>query len=69
MWLLIIFSAVVNASPGGGVSHSVTTVPFAEEAQCMTAKSRLAAGITIPAAVPGYSNVVPIISGVCVKVK
>jgi hypothetical protein len=69
MWLLIIFSAVVNASPGGGVSHSVTTVSFAEEAPCTAAKSRLGAGISVPAVVPGYSNVVPIINGVCVKVK
>jgi hypothetical protein len=40
MWLLVLFSAVVNASPGGGASHTMTTVPFATEAECTAAKNR-----------------------------
>jgi hypothetical protein len=39
MWLLVLFSAVVNASPGGGASHVMTTVPFATEAECTAAKT------------------------------
>jgi hypothetical protein len=69
MWLLIIFSAVVNASPGGGASHSVTTVSFADEAQCTVAKNRLRVGATVPEVIPGHSNVVLTINGVCVQVK
>ena len=69
MWLLIIFSAVVNASPGGGVSHAVTTVPFADEAQCMTARNRLTVGSAIPGVIPGHSNVIPVVNGICVQVK
>ena len=69
MWSLIIFSAVVNASPGGGASHAVTTVPFAEEAQCTAAKNRLSAGTAIPEVVPGHSSVLFILHGICVQVK
>ena len=69
MWLLIIFSAVVNAGPSGGVSHSVTTVSFAEEAQCSAARSRLSTGTAIPEVVPGHSNVFFILHGICMKAK
>jgi hypothetical protein len=69
MWSLIIFSAVVNAGPGGGASHVVTTMSFAEEAQCTAAKSRLSTGTAIPEVVPGHSNIVFILQGICVKVK
>ena len=69
MWLLLIFSAVVNASPGGGASHAVTTVPFATEAECATAKSRLSVGAAVPGAIPGHSDVVLVINGVCVQAK
>ena len=67
MWSLIIFSAVVNASPGGGASHVVTTVSFAEETLCSAARTRLSVGVAIPAVVPGHSNVVFILHGICVK--
>jgi hypothetical protein len=69
MWSLIIFSAVVNASPGGGASHFVTTVSFAEEAQCTAAKSRLSVGSAVPEVIPGHSNVLFILRGICVQVK
>ena len=58
MWLLVLFSAVVNASPGGGASHAMTTVPFATEAECTAAKSRLAVGSATPSAITGHSNIV-----------
>jgi hypothetical protein len=66
---LIVFSAVVNASPGGGASQAVTTVPFAEEAQCAAAKNRLSVGTAIPEVVPGHSNILFILHGICVQVK
>ncbi len=69
MWLLIIFSGIVNATPGGGAAHTVTTVSFAEEAQCNAAKNRLAVGTAIPGVIPGHSNVILIINGTCVQVK
>jgi hypothetical protein len=69
MWSLIIFSAVVNAGPGGGASHVVTTMSFSEEDQCTAAKSRLSTGTAIPEVVPGHSNIVFILQGICVKVK
>ena len=69
MWLLIIFSGIVNASPGGGASHSITTVSFAEEAQCTAARNRLSVGTAIPGVIPGHSNVVLVINGTCVQVK
>ena len=68
MWLLILFSAVVNAGPGGGASHSVTTIPFATETEC-AAKSRLSVGSAIPSAITGHSNVVLILNGICVQTK
>jgi hypothetical protein len=67
MWLLLIFSAVVNASTGGGASHTVTTVSFATEAQCTAARSRLTVGSAVPGAVPGHSDVVFVISGICLQ--
>ena len=69
MWSLIIFSAVVNASPGGGASQPVTTLPFAEEAQCTAAKSRLSAGVAIPSVITGHSNIILIFNAICVQVK
>lgn len=69
MWLLILFSAAVNASPGGGASHAMTTFPFATEAECTAAKNRLSVGSAIPSAITGHSNVVLILSGVCVQAK
>ena len=69
MWSLIIFSALVNASPGGGASHSVTTMSFAKEAQCTAAKSRLSVGTAIPEVVPGHSDILFILHGICVQVK
>jgi hypothetical protein len=69
MWLLILFSAVVNSGPGGGASHAVTTVQFATETECTAAKSRLSVGTAIPSVITGHSNVVLILNGVCVQTK
>jgi len=67
MWLLILFSAVVNSVPGGGASHTITTVQFASETECTAAKSRLSAGSAIPSVITGHSNVVLILNGICVQ--
>ena len=69
MWLLVLFSAVVNASPGGGASHAMTTISFATEAECTAAKNRLAVGSAIPSAIAGHSDIVLILNGVCVQTK
>ena len=69
MWLLVLFSAVVNASPGGGASHAMPTVPFATDAECTAAKNRLAVGSATPTAITGHSNIVLILNGVCVQAK
>ena len=63
MWLLVLFSAVVNAS--GRWPHAMTTVR-STEARCTAAKNRLAVGsatIAIPIGIgqhvgghPGYQR-------------
>jgi hypothetical protein len=67
MWLLLVFSAAVNARPGGGASHSFTTVSFTSEAHCIAAKNRLTVGAAVPAAIPGHSDVILPVNGVCVQ--
>jgi hypothetical protein len=69
MWLLVLFSAVMNTSAGGGASHTVTTIPFASEAECTAARSRLTVGAAVPASIPGHSDVVLVLNGVCVQAK
>jgi hypothetical protein len=69
MWLWILFSAVMNSKLGGGTAHTVTTIPFATEPECTAARTRLAVGAAVPSAIPGHSNIVLVLNGICVQTR
>jgi hypothetical protein len=42
MWTLVLFTMLVNTSPGGGAQSNVTILDFASEGACLSAAKVLA---------------------------